>query len=359
MREKWEYFEAARRGFCSCWLIWLKLSCILRHSVSPVLARYISILFPAKKMETLLVLLHHLPETLDDDDYLSDTSSILTEIDPSYPFPVDGREQNRMNEQHDLLKELLGGNYVGPVRDLLARRPLQRQIKVLDLCTGTGKWVVEMAEEFPHVKFNALDIVPISTRSPPRNVDFEVHDVTSIRFPDSSFDFVHARHCSLLPEIEYSTMLTEASRVLRPGGLILLGEWIHLPIDFQTGRSPPGVTAFCQALNSSLLSEYAIPNIPPYLTDYISQLGGFDDIQSRDYRMPIGDWGWSSPRAKALGFKFGRTLKIWAESAAMVIAKAGYGEDVVKGLLDGFKGEIFNIAGLQIAYRVVTARRLA
>lgn len=145
-----------------------------------------------------------------------------------------------MNIQHDLFKELVGGNYVGPVRDLLARRPLQRQIKVLDLCTGTGKWsvallrissfsswliargnlrrVVEMAEEFPHVKFNALDIgqrsgthhnsvpcslldtAPIATRTPPNNVDFEVHDVTtSTRFPPRSFDFVHARHCSLLP----------------------------------------------------------------------------------------------------------------------------------------------------------------
>jgi len=142
-----------------------------------------------------------------------------------------------MNTQHDLLKGLLYGNYVRPVGDHLARRSLQRQIKVLDLCTGTGKWyvtpytfilwpncrcnlrrVVEMAEEFPHVKFNGLDIgvwvwrhsiitdtegpdaAPISTRSPPENVIFEVHDVTTrTRFPDSSFDFVHARHCSLLP----------------------------------------------------------------------------------------------------------------------------------------------------------------
>jgi hypothetical protein len=47
-----------------------------------------------------------------------------------------------MNIQHDLLKELLDGNYVGPVRDVLARRSSQRQIKVLDLCTGTGKWYV-------------------------------------------------------------------------------------------------------------------------------------------------------------------------------------------------------------------------
>ena len=143
----------------------------------------------------------------------------------------------RMNTQHDLLKGLLDGNYVDPVRDHLARRSSQRQIRVLDLCTGTGKWyvtpyifilwpnrrchlrrVVEMAEEFPHVKFNGLDIgmwvwrtassqhtedpdaAPISTRSPPENVIFEVHDITTrTRFPDSSFDFVHARHCSLLP----------------------------------------------------------------------------------------------------------------------------------------------------------------
>lgn len=53
-----------------------------------------------------------------------------------------------MNDQHDLLKELLGGNYVGPVRDLLARRSLQRQIKVLDLCTGTGKWYVMTVSAF-------------------------------------------------------------------------------------------------------------------------------------------------------------------------------------------------------------------
>jgi hypothetical protein len=154
-------------------------------------------------------------------------------------------------------------------------------------------------------------------------------------------------------------MLSEASRVLRPGGLILLGEWIHLPVDSSTGRSPPGVTAFCQALNSSLLSEYAIQNISPYLADFISRLGGFEDIQSHDHYMPIGDWARSSPRAKDLGVKFRQTLEIWTESAAMVLAKAGYEEDLVKRLMDGFMGEIFNIAGLQIAYRVVTARRVA
>ena len=154
-------------------------------------------------------------------------------------------------------------------------------------------------------------------------------------------------------------MLTEASRVLRPGGLILLGEWIHLPVDSSTGRSPPGVSAFCRALDSSLLSEYGIENIPPYLADLISQLSGFEDVQSHDYYMPIGDWARSSPRAKDLGARFGQTLEIWSESAAMVLAKAGYDQDEVGGLVNGFTGEIADVPGLQIAYRVVTARCVA
>jgi len=152
-------------------------------------------------------------------------------------------------------------------------------------------------------------------------------------------------------------MLSEASRVLRPGGFILLGEWVYPPVD-STGGPPPGVAAFCQALDSSLLSEYAIQNIPPYLVDFISQLGGFDEIQSHDYYMPIGDWARSPPHAKDLGVKFRQTLAIWTESAAIVLAKAGYHGDVVKRLTDGFMGEIFDVAGLQISYRVVTARRV-
>jgi len=220
--------------------------------------------------------------------------------------------------------------------------------------------VVEMAEEFPHVKFNGLDIAPISTRTPPENVTFEVHDVTTkTRFPDSFFDFVHARHCSLLPGIDYEAMLSEASRVLHPGGLIMLGEWIHPPIDSSTGGSPPGVTAFCQALDNSLLSVCAIPKIPPYLTEFVSRSGGFSDIQSRDYQMPVGDWARPSPQTKDLGVRFKNTLEIWAQSAMTVLKRGGYNEGEVDGLVAGFMDDISNVAGLQIAYRVVTARRAA
>ena len=88
-------------------------------------------------------------------------------------------------------------------------------------------------------------------------------------------------------------------------------------------------------------------------------MGGFNEVQSRDYQMPIGEWARSSPHAKDLGVNFRHTLEIWTESAVMVLKRAGYDEDEVKRLVDGFIGDISNVAGLQIAYRVVTARRAA
>jgi hypothetical protein len=179
-KRKWEYFEAARRRIRPGSLISLNLSCILRHSVSPTLTTYISILFPAKNGDppcpltssstspscairlspfphsflhrplthAAYLLISSFPPAIlrptaenkhasnrfpclmtvpktgtdamsafdeDDDDHSSDTSSNLTEIGsqefpsffverdnrlfpshggPSYPFPVDGHEQN-------------------------------------------------------------------------------------------------------------------------------------------------------------------------------------------------------------------------------------------------------------------------
>lgn len=67
-----------------------------------------------------------------------------------------------------------------------------------------------MSEQFPHVRFSGLDIgeffqacpchishvfsVPISTRTPPNNVHFEMHNVAErFRWREGTMDFVHAR----------------------------------------------------------------------------------------------------------------------------------------------------------------------
>lgn len=115
----------------------------------------------------------------DDDDGSSDTSSVLTELSADdfpghfrehggrlfhshgnlpYPLPVDGEEQTvcrhlfsyqphltsflqRLNAQHKVLRDLLGSHFVDPVAEALAYES-DRQKRVLDLCTGTGRWYV-------------------------------------------------------------------------------------------------------------------------------------------------------------------------------------------------------------------------
>lgn len=91
-----------------------------------------------------------------------------------YMFPPTGLQ--RMNLQHQALFKLLGGHYPDscPVAETLAEDP-GRQKYALDLCTGTGAWyacrihwtiwtqfllsrTMDVAYDFPHVAFRALDI---------------------------------------------------------------------------------------------------------------------------------------------------------------------------------------------------------
>ncbi|KAJ7143309.1 hypothetical protein C8R43DRAFT_1015054 [Mycena crocata] len=117
-----------------------------------------------------------------------------------YPLPVDTPEQERMNVQHLALFELLGGHYPDscPVGDVLAEDP-GHQKYALDLCTGTGKWTMDVAADFPHVAFRGLDIVPIATRYPLPNVQFTMHDVNEMpmSWATGTFDFIHARSITM------------------------------------------------------------------------------------------------------------------------------------------------------------------
>jgi len=204
----------------------------------------------------------------------------------TYNLPVDSDEMKRQEALHILLRMVRGSNYDASIRELLSDNPNKR--KVVDLCTGAGHWVLEMAKEFSLVEFRGLDLVPIQTRYPPPNVRFEIADVTDgLRFADASVDVVHARMTCLRAE-GVPHFLQEVARILRPGGLFLSADWgvqptLHREHPLFAEREayiPRTVSFFNEAAN-------IVPTLAPQILHLIRQTGSFEEPVSKQWAIPI------------------------------------------------------------------------
>jgi len=210
-----------------------------------------------------------------------------------YVFPADAEEMERQNLQHEIIKLLTSGNHIGPVEQILAADPGGRRKVVMDLGTGSGIWVEQMAHAFPHVKFIGVDLVPTATSFPPEHARFECYNLEEgLRRHDASVDFVHARFLSLgIGPNTYPTLLREIARVLRPGGLFYSGEF-----DL-THRTPSGAALSTSTwrtianAESRLIRAVQIRGLgdsAARIPEWLQQDGGFTGITPSVFDVPIG-----------------------------------------------------------------------
>ncbi|KAJ6625960.1 S-adenosyl-L-methionine-dependent methyltransferase [Mycena sp. CBHHK59/15] len=281
-----------------------------------------------------------------------------------YPLPVDTPEQERMNIQHRALLQLLGAHYPTscPVPDVLALSP-GRQKYALDLCTGTGKWTMDMARAFPHVAFRAIDIVPIATRYPLANVQFTMHDVNTRTVWDAgTFDLIHARSVSMAVT-SYAATLAEVARLLRPRGLFLSGEWSRAPA-FHPSFAPrtpathaPALTAFFALLYATLTARGLLP-VPPRVPALLAASGGFADIAQQDYCMPVGPWH-PDPALQQLGLVFRVVVLRYFASVRPMLAEGGaIPPTELERVYQCVRRELRTVEGLVFVFRTVHARRV-
>ena len=64
----------------------------------------------------------------------------------------------------------------------------------MDVGTGSGKWVSEVAWEYPEAKVIGIDLSPIQPGYVYQNMEYIVMDLTQgLDFDDGSTDLVHSR----------------------------------------------------------------------------------------------------------------------------------------------------------------------
>jgi trans-aconitate methyltransferase len=97
--------------------------------------------------------------------------------------------------------------------------------RVLDLCTGTGIWAIDFADEYPSALVIGTDLSPIQPNSVPPNCKFYVDDIeTEWTFsPDEKFDFIHGR--ALAGSImNFDLLYRRIYDNLNPGGWVEIQE---------------------------------------------------------------------------------------------------------------------------------------
>ncbi|KKY17443.1 putative umta [Phaeomoniella chlamydospora] len=123
--------------------------------------------------------------------------------------PNDERAQDQQDLSHHLWTLALKGEY------FIA--PVVNPQDILDLGTGTGIWVMDVADQQPQAAVRGIDLSPIQPSWTPPNARFEIDDYNADWIDADRYDLIHARE--LLGSVpDWVELYRKAYRALKPGG---------------------------------------------------------------------------------------------------------------------------------------------
>lgn len=203
-------------------------------------------------------------------------------LDPEhspYLFPRHPSEVSRLDLQHYALREALGANYFAPIG---------RPERILDVGTGTARWCVDMAAEFPRAVAIGLDLTAGPSQRAPR-YELVLGDATAgLPFQPGSFDFVHQRLLrSGIPVAAWPDVVADLVRVTRPGG------WVELiEIGKELTRDGPATSLLVGWLNRLAANQGLDPDgrVVSALDRLLAE-SGLEAVTARRIELPVGEWG--------------------------------------------------------------------
>ncbi|WP_052889240.1 class I SAM-dependent methyltransferase [Thermogemmatispora carboxidivorans] len=239
-----------------------------------------------------------------------------------YLLPKDLGEVNRLDFQHYVLRSLMRGNYLAPIK---------QPRRILDVGCGTGQWAIELAQEFPEAAVVGLDVEQTKvSSSPPANYRFVKGDVLEgLPFDSNWFDFVHQRFLlAAVPLAAWPGVVQELARVTAPGGWIELVEFsIHVSNFVPAG---PATERFLELAGqlTALRGLDSEGEVMRSLDRYLEE-AGLLQVKSQRIQVPLGDWGGRLGSLLSLDAR-----ETWKAISVPIAARFQLAEQEVRSLIE-------------------------
>lgn len=219
--------------------------------------------------------------------------------------------------------------------------PLKDPQRILDVGTGNGIWAIDCGDVYPNAEVIGVDLSPIQPRWVPPNVTFEVDDVEQTwTYPDNSFDMVYIRQ--LIGFIDdWSKIYEQAMRVLKPGGVLEISDFMGLGSDDNTLPAESTMMKWCMmwmegitTAGRKILTHEHSKQLPKF---------GFEGVKYESIKIALGTW----PKIKAekdLGFYMRQHMIDGCESISLAVFTRflGMDRDGVRNINNKFKKDLTN-----------------
>ncbi|KIK54430.1 hypothetical protein GYMLUDRAFT_100104 [Collybiopsis luxurians FD-317 M1] len=201
----------------------------------------------------------------------------------AYILPTDEPERNRLNEQSRFMTRAVFGGKLISVPGSLELSPGD---KILESATGTGIWMLDLAQQIPStISLTGIDIsIRLFPSSYPSNISFASHSVTDLpKSWSDRYKLVNQRLLTgALTTEQWRSALNELKRVLKPGG------WIQF---METGPTPEVYSGpAMKRMVDSWAALYRLRGLVPEIQNILGQLladAGFVDVQKRTVPLPL------------------------------------------------------------------------